>query len=128
MAPQLRAGCQPGRLVGENALEAEHEPVPHLPARRRRPAAGLELGERVVERPAPGSSLREHLLGVFARMEERLAGPRFGAGDVGGQISRNGLVEDELFGGFLHVRSSNGRCCLSTKVRPSEWCERLVRA
>src|SRR4051794_29816063 len=41
-------------------------------------------------------------------MEEGLARPFLSARHVGGQVSRRGRFKDEVFGGFLHVRSATG--------------------
>ena len=81
---QLGAGREARRLVGQDALEAEHQPVAHLPVGRRRRASGLHLRERVVERAAAGGSRCERLVGVLARVQEGLARPGIGALDVGG--------------------------------------------
>ena len=48
--------------VGEHALEAEHQAVAHLPGGARVAPAGLDLGERVVERAPARRSRREHLV------------------------------------------------------------------
>ena len=52
VAAQLGAGRELPARRREHALEAEHEAVADPPARRRRRGAGVDLGERVVERRA----------------------------------------------------------------------------
>ena len=79
VAAQGRPGGGRRRLGGEHALEAEHQAVAHLPARRRRPAPRFDLRERVVEREPPRGARRERDLGILAGMEERLAEPALGA-------------------------------------------------
>ena len=46
---QLGARGRGRRLLAQHALEAEHQPVPHLPARGRGRLAGLDLRQGVVE-------------------------------------------------------------------------------
>ena len=127
VAAQLRARREPGRLVGEDALEAEHEAVAHLPLRRRNAFAGIHLRDRVVERAAAGGSLGKDALRVFAGVEERLARPFLRASDVFGYVSRNGRFDDEIFDGFLHVGSALAATAFLTKGRSSE-VERLLGA
>ena len=55
VAPKLGARGGARGILGEHALEPEHEPVAHLPARRRLLETGVHLGDRVVER---GTSCR----------------------------------------------------------------------
>src|SRR5581483_8883154 len=87
-------------------LEAEHQPVAHLPRRARRAAARVHLRERVVERAAAGRACGEHLRDVLALAEERLTRPRLGAERSGGErVGR--LGEDDRLNGFLHVRSTS---------------------
>ncbi len=80
---QLGAGEKSWRALREDALEAEHERIPNLPARRGRGAAGAHLGERVVERAAAGRPRRENGRGVLVRAQERLLGPGFGTESLG---------------------------------------------
>ena len=126
MSTQLGAGSEAGRFVREDALEAQHQSVAHLPLRRRNALAGIHLGDRVVECAAAGGSLREHALRVLAGVQERLARPPFGAFDVFRYVSRNGRVNDEALDGFLHVGQRTGRYCLAHKgalVRRRATCQ-----
>ena len=66
MAAQLGAGGELRRLLGEHAVEAEHERVVDAPLRRRLAAARVHLGERLVE----GAAERG------ARARARPPGPR----------------------------------------------------
>ena len=104
--PQRRAGCRVRLRVGEHALEPEHQPVVHLPLRARPGLAGVQLGDRVVERSTACSPWRERLLDLFAVMEEWLARPRLGAVCGGGKRVRR-LGEGGRLNGFLHVRSTS---------------------
>ena len=59
------------------------------PSTRRRPRRpAVDLGERLVERGAPGRSGRERLGRIFAGMKEGLAGPFLCSERVGGQAVR----------------------------------------
>ena len=75
MAAQLGSGREARRLLGQHALEAEHEREVHLPLRGRLLVAGLDLGERLVERVPARRSRREHLGRILVAVEEGLAGP-----------------------------------------------------
>ena len=68
-------------VLGQHALEPEHEPVAHLPAGRRLARARLHLLERVVERGAAGGAGRERDRGLLAgvRGTARRTRPRRGA-------------------------------------------------
>ncbi len=121
VAAQDRPGGGRRRLGGEHALEAEHEAVAHLPARRRRPVPRFDLLERLVQcEPSRGTG-RERNLGILAGMEERLGEPALGA--MGGALEvrklsgRRGLSDS----GFLHVRSS-------LETRRSVLCNRSRKA
>ena len=78
VAAQLRARGELGRALAQHPLEPEHQRVADLPLVRRLPRAGLDLRERVVERPPPGRFGRKHDRRIFVRMEEGLPGPCFG--------------------------------------------------
>jgi hypothetical protein len=112
MTPQLRAGCEVRLLLGEHALEAEHEAVLDLPRRRWRTASSLDLLEGVVERAPAGSAGREDLGGVFTLPEEGLAGPGFGSEGVGRQAVRRLRRCSRLLCDLLHGRSVLRRCSL----------------
>ena len=75
MAAQLGAGGEVRRLLGQHALEAEHEREAHLPLRGRLLVAGLDLGERLVERIPARCSRREHLGRILVAVEQGLTGP-----------------------------------------------------
>ena len=63
---QLGTGRKMWTLLGEHALETQHEPVLHLPPGRRAALSALDLRERVVQRaPARGIG-REYLARVLA--------------------------------------------------------------
>ena len=62
--------------VGEHALQPEHQGIANLPLWARALPAGLELGDRVVERTAPCRARCEHLRGVFALVKGKLAKER----------------------------------------------------
>ena len=85
MAAQLRAGREAGRSLAQDALEPQHEAEADLPLRRRLVAAGLDLSERLVESAASRRPGRQHGRRILLGVEERLAGPRFGAGSGFGE-------------------------------------------
>ena len=105
VAAQRCSGGSVRLRVDQNALEAEHQPVAHLPLRARRRAAGLDLRGRVVERAAPRSSGREHDRGIFTVPKECFARPRFRVEGCGGQRVRR-QKNRRLLSRFLHVRST----------------------
>ena len=72
VAAQLRSRREPGRAVGQHALEAEHERVVHLPLGRRGAPAGVHLEECSVERTPACVALGEHVSGAFAGVEDGL--------------------------------------------------------
>ena len=102
VAAQLGAGGEARRLLGQHALQSEHEREAHLPRGRRRLAPGLDLGGRLVEGPTPRGALGEYLTGVLAVVEERLARPVLGALGCGDEIVRR-RSWCWLLGRFLHV-------------------------
>ena len=59
-------------VVGEQPFEAEHQRVLAPPLDRRLLAAGVDLGQRVVERAAACRPGREHLVALLALVHERL--------------------------------------------------------
>ena len=79
MPPKLRACCRANRVRREDALEAEHEPVLHLPARGGLLEPGLHLRQGVVEGGTSRCARCERRLRIFVRMEEGLAEPGSGA-------------------------------------------------
>jgi hypothetical protein len=88
MLAQLRPGGGRGRLRGEDALEPEQEGEANLPAGRGGRAAGIDLGQCLVESRAAGRTGCQHLGGVFAGMKEGLAGPVLRTERVGPQAIR----------------------------------------
>ena len=86
-----------GRLRGEHALEPQEEAEADFPAGRGRAAAGLELGQRFVERGAAGGTGRQRFRRVFAGVEEGLSGPVLRAGRAGlegiGRVRRDCRVQ-----------------------------------
>jgi hypothetical protein len=95
-----------GRVLGEHALEAEHEPVAHLPARGRLLASGIHLRDRVVERCAAGGARSERVGRILVRRHERLAEPGLGTAGRCGQVLR--CVRRPRRGSrrFVHTRST----------------------
>ena len=105
MTPELSARCKVRAFLGEHAFETEHQAVLHFPVRGGRPAAALDLGQRVVER-APARRLgRENFGGVFALSDEGLARPGFGSEGVGHQAVRRLRRYGRLLFDLLHGRS-----------------------
>ena len=75
VAPQRCARGRRGRLGREHPLEAEHQAVAHLPDGGGDAATGVDLLDRVVERPAARGPGSERDVRLLARVEERLAEP-----------------------------------------------------
>ncbi len=67
VAAELCARGEPRRVVGEHALEAEHERVADFPVGGGRSAARLHLGQGVVERPAARPALGQHFGRILVR-------------------------------------------------------------
>ena len=78
VAPQLGTGCEVRRLLGQHALETEHEREAHFPLGRRRLVPGLDLGQRLVERVPARRFGREHLGRILVAVEQGLTGPDSG--------------------------------------------------
>ncbi len=93
-------------LTADELAEAEHQAVAHLPLRARTRAPSVELGERVVERAAPGRARGERDGRVFPLAKEWLARPRLGAECCGGNRVRRVGEDRRLLSRFLHVRST----------------------
>ena len=104
VAPQLGAGGEPRRPVAQDALEAEHEPVAHLPTGGGLGSAGLYLGQRVVEREAARGAGGENLLGILPVVQERLACPGFCAERCGFEPALRRCRR--MIGGLLHLCST----------------------
>jgi hypothetical protein len=102
VAAELGSGREARRVVGQDALEAEHEGVTDLPAGGRSPAPGIQLGEGVVERSAPRAPFGECLGGVLVGPEEGLARPRLRADSRGGQAVRFHPRKGPLVYRFVH--------------------------
>ena len=94
-----------GRVLREDALEPEHQPVAHLPARGRRRIAGVHLGQRVVERRAASGARSECLQRILVRLEERLAEP--GLGSLGRSSQVLGCVRRQRRDGRRLVHSGS---------------------
>ena len=103
MAAQLGAGGKLRRLLGEHSLEAEHEREAHLPLGGRLLAALLDLGQGLVESPAPRRLGRKRVGRFLAVVEERLSGPFLGAFGCGDEIVGRRERYGSLLGGLLHV-------------------------
>ena len=123
VTPELCPGGKPRRLVGQRALEPEHQGVFDLPLGRRRTPAGAHLGESGIERPPACAPLGEHLDGLFARVEERFAGP--GLRPEGGrrQGVRSLRLDSRMAYRFLHGRSAAAlpasQRCARVKLAPA---------
>ena len=78
VAAQLGAGGEARRLLGEDALEPEHERVAHLPLGRGGLQPGVHLHDRVVERAAYRRARPQRGGGVVVGAKEGLSGPCFG--------------------------------------------------
>ncbi len=123
VAPELRAGGEAGGLVREDSLQAEHERVLDLPLDGRRAPAGLHLGERGVERTPARAAFGERLRRVFARVEERLAGPSLRPEGVRRQGVRLLRLDSRVAYRFLHARSAialpTSRECARARLAPT---------
>ena len=106
MAPQLGPGRGAHGLLAQDSLQAEHEAVAHLPARRRLLVSGRHLLESVVECRATCGARGKNQAGVLAVVQERLAEPGRGAAGGLDQISL-GLRRQRRAGlCFVHARST----------------------
>ncbi len=114
VATKLGTGCRACRIFCENTLEAEHEPVAHLPARGGLRQPGVHLGQRVVERGAPRRSGCERLERVLVRLKERLAEPGLGTAGRSSQVL--GCVRRQRRDGRRLVHSGSTLC----RAAPSE--------
>ena len=105
VAAQLGAGGEVRRVLGEHALEPEHQAVPHLPPGRRR-AAPASISARASSsarrREVPGART---LAGILALAEEGLARPGFGSEGGGHQAVRRLRRGGRLLFDLLHGRS-----------------------
>ncbi len=108
VAPQLGAVGQMRSRVREHPLEPEHQPVADLPAEARLRAAALDLGQRVVQGPAPSGRGRERAGRALPLVEERLSGPCSRSESGGREAVRTLRRDCRLLGGFLHLRSTSG--------------------
>ncbi len=117
MAAELGPRGQPGRLVGEDALEPEHEGVFDLPLGRGGAPASFELGQGRIQRAAAGAPLGEHVVGVLARVEERFAGP--GLRPEGGRRQGVRFLRRyrRMAHRFLHGYSAAALSCFPENVR-----------
>jgi hypothetical protein len=122
VAAELRAGGEVRRLLGENPLETEHQAVLHLPLRRGRPLARLDLGERVVERAAAGCAGRECVRGILSLAEEGLSSPGFGSEGGGREAVRCLRLDGRRLSDFGHARQRRFRCTFEKgRLRRSPW-------
>jgi hypothetical protein len=94
-------------VVGDHALEPQHERVVDLPPGSGRALARFHLAQRLVESTSPGTPLCEGLERILVAAEERLARPRFGANGGVGQRVRFLRRVGRMIDGFLH--GCNGR-------------------
>ena len=109
-------------MVGQLALETEHERIADLPGGRGRAPARFNLGEGVVEGATSRAALRKRLGCVFVGPEEGLARPRFRATGCGGQAVRFHPRKGPLVYCFVHrvqreVRCKMKRGCRRVNVR-----------
>jgi hypothetical protein len=77
VAAQLGSRGEARRLLGEDALEPEHEGEADFPLQRRRLVARFHLGERRVERVPERRAGRQHDRSVLVGPQEGLARPGF---------------------------------------------------
>ena len=105
VAAQLGTGSEVRLLLGEHALEAEHQAVLDLPAGRGRATSALDLCESVVQRAPARRRRRQDLGGILALTNERLARPGFGSEGVGHQAVRRLRLCRRLLFDLLHGRS-----------------------
>jgi hypothetical protein len=105
MAAELGAGGEPRGMVVQHPLEAEHEGVTDLPFGRGRSAAGLHLGERVVERASARSAFGQRLCPLLG-VQERLACPGFRSAGGGYQAVRLYRSNGRVLCRFLHGSSA----------------------
>ena len=75
VSAKFRASGCPRGILGQHSLEPEHEPVAHLPARRRCRQPRSDLGECVVECGTPCRPGRECLERILVRGQEGLTEP-----------------------------------------------------
>ena len=106
MAAELGPCGGSREVLGEHALEPEHEAVADLPARRRLGETGLHLLERVVEGGAACGSRCERGGRVLVGVQERLAAPGCGAARCRSQVFRCVRQHGRGRRGFVHVRST----------------------
>ncbi len=103
---ELGPGRGANRILGQDTLEPQHEPVAHLPAGRRRGQPGGHLLERVAECRTAGGARCEGDLGLLARSQERLAGPRLRASSCRGQVLWCVRRQGRGSRCFVHARST----------------------
>jgi hypothetical protein len=75
MTAQLRSGDEARGVIGQDALEAEHERVPNLPVRGGASPSRVHLGQRIVERAPAGPALGKGFGRILVGAQEGLAGP-----------------------------------------------------
>src|SRR5207247_899664 len=100
------SGGKPWRPLAEHALEPEHEPVPDPPARRGNVLVRVDLGERIVERPPPGSPRRERDGRVLTFAKERLDRPLRRANGSLAEAVLGLQHAGRVLGGLLHPCST----------------------
>jgi hypothetical protein len=88
---QLGSVGQMGLVLREQALEPQQQRELAPPLHRRVVGAGVELGQRRVERAPAGATGCQRLLGRLSLEHEGLAGKVFCPLDVGGNWKRRGL-------------------------------------
>ena len=116
MPAELGAGGRVRRALGEYALEAEHEPVAHLPVGGRGLPPDIHLRERVVEGCAPGGAGAERDGHVFVRLQEGLAEPGSGSRSRRGQALRRVRRQRRDGHCFVHSRSTCRRAAPSEEL------------
>ena len=77
IAGVIESGGEARPFLRQHTLEAEHQRVTDPPLIGGLTCAGLDLGERVVERTSPRRSRRKRNRRILIRVEERLPGPGF---------------------------------------------------
>ena len=118
VSPKLRPGSKVRPFLGEHALEPEHEAVLHLPRGCGRPPAGVDLGNRIVERAASRRSGCQNLGRILALSEQGLASPGFRSEGGGRKTVRCLRRCGRLLCDLLHVRSAYMRCNCQERTTP----------
>jgi len=113
---QPRSRSRSRRVLGQDPLEPEHQPVANLPACRRLRPGGLHLRDRVVERSSPRGARSKRGDRILVGLEEGLANPALGAMGCSGQVLgcvRRQRRDDRR---LVHSRSTYSRAAPSEEL------------